>query len=161
MSVGRHSVVKKVARVVVVVTTIMFLMVCVLPSLALAQGLPGVRLVGDHDDAQGGAIQGVVFQDWDENGVRDAQEPTLAEAVVALYDAQGLQVARYTTDLDGGYAFENLPAGDYTLVETEPQGYSSLQGNTVLVELEAGEVAQVDFANVLWLKGLALAVGIW
>jgi hypothetical protein len=160
MSVGRHSVVKKLARVVVVVTTIMFLMACVLPSLALAQGLPGVRPARDRDNAQGGTIQGVVFQDWDENGMRDAQEPTLAEAVVTLYDAQGQEIARYTTDRDGNYGFENLPAGDYTLVETESQGYSSLQGNTVLVELEAGEVAKVDFANVLWLEGLALVVGI-
>jgi hypothetical protein len=144
---------RKFGRVIVAVTTIMFLMACVLPSLALAQGLPGVRPVRDRDNVQKGNIQGVVFQDWDENSVRDAQEPALAEAVVTLYDAQGQEVARYTTELDGTYSFVNLVPGDYTLIETEPRGYASLQENKAFVALKAGDLVQVNFANVLWLKG--------
>ena len=44
---------------------------------------------------------------------------------VTLRDALNAVVGTTTTDANGNYSFFGLPAGNYTVVETQPAGYGS------------------------------------
>ena len=55
--------------------------------------------------------------------VRDDEGTPLAGAVIELLDSDGDAVDSITTTEDGTYLFEDLPAGDYTVIETNPVLY--------------------------------------
>jgi uncharacterized repeat protein (TIGR01451 family) len=69
-----------------------------------------------------------VWDDLDNDGVKDASEPGLPGVVVTLYDVGGTVVATTTTDANGVYAFTRLAPGDYIVGVTPPAGYSSSLG---------------------------------
>jgi serine-aspartate repeat-containing protein C/D/E len=48
---------------------------------------------------------------------------------LVLYDANGNEVARTTTDEHGNYLFEDLRLGNYTVVELQPDGYFDVREN--------------------------------
>ncbi|PJI86372.1 cadherin domain-containing protein [Yoonia maricola] len=60
-------------------------------------------------------LGGRVFMDADGNDVDDT-EMGVADVTVTLLDADGETVATTTTGADGSYLFEDLAAGDYTVV---------------------------------------------
>lgn len=62
---------------------------------------------------QTSVVSGVVFQDLDENGERNIDEPPLAGVSVELRDTSGTVVSTATTDAFGCYEFDNVAAGDY------------------------------------------------
>ncbi|WP_407652571.1 MSCRAMM family protein [Aporhodopirellula aestuarii] len=68
-------------------------------------------------------ISGVVYVDRDNDCVRDSGEEGLAGVLIELIDNTGKVVATTTTDSLGNYSFTNLQAGEYTVRETQPQGY--------------------------------------
>jgi serine-aspartate repeat-containing protein C/D/E len=72
-------------------------------------------------------ISGFVYVDQNNNQRRDSGEAAIAGVRVDLLDASGKQVATTTTAADGFYRFTFLPAGQYTLRQTQPVGY--LQGS--------------------------------
>ena len=104
-----------------------------------------------------GGVEGLVFQDWDQDGERDAEEPTLAGATLILYDAEGEMVARQETVGDGRYAFTALWPGQYTLVEIDPFGYSTLTSNEFDLDIKAGARVEVEFGDVLLLCAAPIA----
>ncbi|GAA4965673.1 MFS transporter [Kineococcus glutinatus] len=67
----------------------------------------------------------------------------VAEASVTLVDTEGTVVARAVTDPDGGYAFENLPAGTYTLTAA---GYAPV-ATTVRVDEDGVAATQVELGT--------------
>ncbi len=70
-----------------------------------------------------GAVEGVVYYDVNNNGVKDAGEAVLAGAVIAL--KQG-NVEKYTavSGADGMYRFATVTPGQYAISEkTPPPGY--------------------------------------
>ncbi|QDU63128.1 Serine-aspartate repeat-containing protein D precursor [Planctomycetes bacterium Pan216] len=70
-------------------------------------GYQGAASVGDY-----------VWFDFDGDGVQDGDEPGLANVVVELVWTQSdgsTFTFETTTDADGGYLFDNLPAGQYTV----------------------------------------------
>ncbi|CRK62069.1 internalin, putative [Alloactinosynnema sp. L-07] len=70
-----------------------------------------------------GSLAGFVYQDLNDNGVKDPGEPGIGGVSVQLTgtDAQGNAVdVTVTTGGDGGYLFEGLVGGTYTLNETQP-----------------------------------------
>lgn len=113
---------------------------------------------GNERDAFGGkgSISGVVYQDWDQDGERDEEEPALAEAEVTLFDLMGNEIARIVTEDDGTYAIEDLRQGGYILVEIAPLGYSLVDdGESDTVEtpllVADGEAVEINFGHVLLL----------
>ena len=63
-------------------------------------------------DAGNNDIGGVVFHDFDADGVHDSNEPGfgLADIVVKAYDSSGAEVGSANVDSDGNYVFSGLAA---------------------------------------------------
>jgi uncharacterized repeat protein (TIGR01451 family) len=73
-----------------------------------------------------GSLAGFVYVDADNDGVMDSGELPLAGVTVSLIgtDRNGLTIQRQAvTGEDGSYAFDDLPAGLYQIVEEQPTGY--------------------------------------
>ncbi len=95
-----------------------------------------ITLTNNQDDeptivkAIPASIAGTVFVDRNDNGVFESGEATLANVLVSLKgtDTFGNTVTRTTNSAsDGSYLFENLPAGTYRLVETQPNAFKDGQ----------------------------------
>ncbi len=54
-----------------------------------------------------------VFQDLNGDGIQDLGEPGIEGVTVTLFDDNDVQIAMTTTDANGAYAFNNIPAGSY------------------------------------------------
>ena len=67
------------------------------------------------------SIAGRVYRDSDKSGSYTDGEETFSGVTVDLLDASGNVVATTTTDRDGKYSFEKLPAGTYR-VKVHPDG---------------------------------------
>ncbi len=61
----------------------------------------------------GSALAGVAWEDTDEDGIQDPNEPLLEGVVVMLLDADGNMIDQTTTNDAGAYVFPDLPPGDY------------------------------------------------
>lgn len=93
-------------------------------------------------------ISGTVFKDPERDGVNGGGEPPLAGVTIELVQ-NGVVIATTTTGPDGTYSFTDLPAGDYTVREIQPDGYGSSTPNEVSVNLTPGQTQSVDFADTV------------
>jgi prepilin-type N-terminal cleavage/methylation domain-containing protein len=101
-------------------------------SVTLTAGQSVVVNFGDKSTAAIGKIKGIVFDDQNKNGIRDGAETGIQGALISL--DTGPQTL---TAADGSYDFV-LPRGNYTVVETDPTGYSSTTPNSRAVTIAAG-----------------------
>ncbi|HIP73693.1 MAG TPA: PKD domain-containing protein [Anaerolineae bacterium] len=70
------------------------------------------------------------YHDLDQNGEQNDKEPFLDEWEFTLYDEQGEAVMTAVTDKKGTAYFEGMPAGNYTVCETLPYGWISIDPGT-------------------------------
>ncbi|MBC7885488.1 MAG: hypothetical protein H7X99_08430, partial [Saprospiraceae bacterium] len=66
-----------------------------------------------------GNIKGRVWQDANNNKIRDASEQSLSGIEVRLYKIDGNIVAATNSGLDGTYSFSDIPFGDYYITVPE------------------------------------------
>ncbi|MBE1877858.1 SdrD B-like domain-containing protein [Myceligenerans pegani] len=85
-----------------------------------------------------GSIGDCVWFDENADGVQDDGEADVEGVTVILYDADGGEVARTTTDAECAYLFEDLPLGDYSV------GFSDLPEGTVFTVQGAGDDPALD-----------------
>lgn len=111
-----------------------------------------------------GRIEGTAFMDADYSGLRDAGEAGLS-IEVALLTASGGVLREAYTRADGGYAFDRLPAGMYSVRFTLPSGYAFTRQrmdapsfNSDVPEAE-GLVAQTDAIYLPMGESLLLDAG--
>lgn len=74
-------------------------------------------------DPMTSSIIGVVFIDNNNNAIQDAGELGIDNVAIALsgVSADGVQISQTTTtDASGTYLFDNLPAGTFTVTQTQP-----------------------------------------
>lgn len=89
----------------------------------LGQGAGELEDEDDHDVAgvdPFGSIGDFVWQDLDDDGVQDPNEPGIEGVNVYLRDCQGVVIAQTTTDANGNYTFNNVLAGEYSLLFEVP-----------------------------------------
>jgi fimbrial isopeptide formation D2 family protein/uncharacterized repeat protein (TIGR01451 family) len=105
----------------------------------------------NYDFGEVGAnISGRVYLDPNRDGVRQAGETTsLGGVTITLFDANGTVVATTVTAGDGTYSFTNLPPGNYTLVQMQPNTHLSTSANVIPVTLTAAGVVNQDFGEDL------------
>jgi uncharacterized repeat protein (TIGR01451 family) len=99
---------------------------------------PGTATTGYLFGELGQSISGHVWLDSNRNGALETAEAGIAAVTVTLRDAANTVVATTTTAANGTYSFANIPAGHYTLDETQPAGYGSSSPDSVAVDLTAG-----------------------
>ena len=98
-------------------------------------------------------IRGTVFNDLNQNGVRDFGETGVAGRVIQLVDPSGTVVAQTTTLDNGSYSFDNLsasfePAVAYQVREVLPAGVSQTTANPPAMTFTRGQTySRMDFGN--------------
>ena len=131
----------------------------VIAGIRITDGDQGV----DYDFGERGTfLAGTVFRDDDRNGTITGTEPGIPGVTLALQDAAGnpvddpnqpgVQDYVVVTGPDGTYRFENIPAGDYKVVETQPAGYAdSPVGPTTLrtATVPLAGLSGQDFGEIL------------
>jgi uncharacterized protein (DUF2141 family) len=96
-----------------------------------------------------GSLSGSVLLDANGNGFLDAGDAGLPGVTVRLFTLLGAFIAQTTTDVNGAYAFTNLPPGSYQLVQVVPAGLFPLTPNVRTVTVIAG----VNQGNINFLDG--------
>jgi uncharacterized repeat protein (TIGR01451 family) len=106
----------------------------------------------------GNTITGQVYKDSNADGLLDPNEAPVPGVLITLKDANGndidsdpttpgVQPTTTTTASDGTYNFPNLPAGNYRVVETQPNGLGSSTPNSVPVDVRTGNPTTVRFGD--------------
>ena len=85
-----------------------------------------------------------VWNDADGNGA-DNGEPGVPGVTVILKDANGVEVARTTTDANGNYRFTGLVPGTYTVDIEVPAGFNAATTSMTVTVGEGEEKLDVDF----------------
>ena len=85
-----------------------------------------------------------VWNDADGNGA-DNGEPGVPNVTVILKDANGMEVARTTTDANGNYRFTGLVPGTYTVDIEVPAGFNAATTSMTVTVGEGEEKLDVDF----------------
>ena len=85
-----------------------------------------------------------VWNDADVNGA-DNGEPGVPGVTVILKDANGVEVARTTTDANGNYRFTGLIPGTYTVDIEVPAGFNAATTSMTVTVGEGEENLDVDF----------------
>ena len=80
----------------------------------------------------------------DPNNPNDPLREPIEGAVIQLFDADGNLIATTTTDANGCYEFTDLPPGDYSIVELQPDGF--LDGTDHVGNVD-GEVRGLNSEN--------------
>ena len=89
-----------------------------------------------------------VWNDKDGNGA-DNGEPGVPGVTVILKDANGVEVARTTTDANGNYRFTGLVPGTYTVDIEVPAGFNAATTSMTVTVGEGEENLDVDFPLTL------------
>ncbi|MEG8947247.1 SdrD B-like domain-containing protein [Rosettibacter firmus] len=109
----------------------------------------GEGLWKDFANQQIGSICGTKFNDLNGNGNKDEGEPGILGWTITL--SGGAVPMTRTTGEDGSYCFNDLPAGTYTLEETQQDAWQQTfpaSPGTQTVILSAGQsVSDIDFGN--------------
>lgn len=92
-------------------------------------------------------ISGTVFNDVDGDLNFDINELGLSGVVIELLDSNLNVYANTTTNSLGQYEFTALPAGSYTLVQTDLAGYISIGSNSINTSIPNSGAAVVNFAD--------------
>ena len=125
-------------------------------DVTLAAGASSI----DNNFAElGAALSGTVWVDTDRDGTIDGAEAgRISGVTIKLYDKNGNLVGTTTTAVDGSYSFTNLPPGDYTIVQEQPNAYGSSTPNTIAVSLTKTGLTDQNFGETLGsLSGMVYA----
>jgi hypothetical protein len=97
-------------------------------------------------------IRGVVFNDRNENGVRDFREGGIGGRTIELIDPTGAVIAQTVTNTDGTYRFVNPTMSfemgvAYTVREVLPRGVTQTTPDPGPITFSRGQIFRVDFGN--------------
>lgn len=79
-------------------------------------------------------ISGVVFDDFDKDGIKNATDSALPGITITL---SGSANASTTTASDGRFSFKNLATGTYTVTVTVPTGYGTTTASSTTVAVNS------------------------
>lgn len=109
-------------------------------SVTIQQGGATCTFTNSRDS---GRIAGTKFNDLNENGYRDADEPGVANVMIALDNGSST-----STDVNGDFSFELLPVGNYTVTEVVPAGWVATTPITLdEVVVTSNHTTTVSFGN--------------
>ncbi len=91
-------------------------------NIQLGSGDQGTRY--DFCEHLPASIKGTVYHDRNDNGVQDDGEEGIGGVLIQLFDNNGNVVQETRTDAQGDYCFEDLIAGTYKIVESQPATFN-------------------------------------
>jgi hypothetical protein len=94
-----------------------------------------------------GRVFGLIFDDLNENGVYNAGEPPVSDALIELLKNGTTLVRSQVTGSDGKYSFADVEPGPYLIRETDPPGYRSTSLNEIFWTISGGTVLEWNFAD--------------
>jgi protocatechuate 3,4-dioxygenase beta subunit len=110
----------------------------------LSDGGTGTANFGDQ---QAGTVSGIVFNDFNANGIQDPGENGIGGVVIELHDDNGFVLQTVITAGNGSYIFVNVAPGSYTVWETDPEGFESTTNNFVPVSINSNSGASAIFGD--------------
>ena len=96
-----------------------------------------------------GIVQGFVWSDEDQDGVRDPDEPGVPGIVIRLTPIDGGDGWETTTDENGAYQFTDVPPGDYEISIVYPGGVYIIGDLNKRVSVGANVTVGMNFALYL------------
>ena len=90
------------------------------------------------------SIMGAVFDDENGNGIKDLNEPGLANWTVNLLKPDNTTIKTTTKD-DGSYAFKDLSLGDYVISEAKQSGWDLIAPASNMIKVSLTENSQYKF----------------
>ncbi len=93
------------------------------------------------------SLSGTVFIDRDNSATLDNGEPGIGGVSLTLRDVNGNVVGMTTTNPDGSYVFNNIDAGQFTITETQPNGYGSSTANVLTVNVPTSGLMGQNFGE--------------
>ncbi len=100
-----------------------------------------------------GTIQGIVWDDENENGLRDSGESTVEDIEVVLLGGAGGVLASTRTDSTGFYAFQNLPAAAYRIRIVLPNDFEATLRDAGMDDSVDSDIDSDGKSSVLSLDG--------
>jgi len=97
-----------------------------------------------------GTISGIVFDDINNNKVQDRWERGIPGVTVELLNADGGVIATAITAGDGSYIFTDVPAGNYTVRESDLPEFVSTTENRVAVSVPNKGSGSANFGDRLF-----------
>jgi uncharacterized repeat protein (TIGR01451 family) len=115
-------------------------------NIVVGSGAAGANY--NFGELKGATLSGYVYNDVNDNGVKEQGENGIGGVTVVLTGTDDLgPVSRSVqTAADGSYSFNNLRPGTYTITETQPAGY--LDGKDS-IGTQGGTSANDQFSNVV------------
>jgi hypothetical protein len=105
-----------------------------------------------------GSISAMKYYDMNANGAHDGGEPGIGSWPISITD--GVTPIDTATEADGTVDVE-VAAGDYTVSEGLPAGWTHVSPDSVDVSVADGETTSVSFGNVCLGDGGAHTLGYW
>ena len=107
------------------------------------------------------AIEGIVYDDADGNGIKDNNEIGLADWTVNLEQPAGTVINTAITDANGKFAFTDLAAGEYTVSEIMQAGWNLIApaDGKIPVVISNGSITDLQFANYMYTNITVTAPG--
>ena len=110
-------------------------------------------------------ICGMKWYDVDVDGVKDPLEVPVKGITIQLYDSAGKLIASKVTGTDGGYCFNHLKLGTYTVKEVLPSGatWIGIPPTSLSVTLDTYCVVSDghNFGNICLGEGNGRTLGFW
>lgn len=96
----------------------------------------------------GSSISGYKFNDLNNNGIKNQNEPALPGWVITL-TGSGISTMTSITDANGSFLFTGIPPGTYTLTETSQTGWiAGLTGSSKTVTVGTNQaINNINFGN--------------
>jgi hypothetical protein len=95
-------------------------------------GIPATPVGGNA------SVSGFVWEDFNNDGFVNFGENVIEGVTVQLLDENGVVIDTTTTDQDGLYAFDQLDAGTYGVMEVQPAGF--VDGLEIVGEIDGSPV---------------------
>ncbi len=95
-----------------------------------------------------GQICALAWFDQNANAVRDG-EPLLINALLTVKDSNGAIMGTRLTNGTEPFCLPNLPPGNYTITENNPNGYTSTTPDVVVVSVTSGGTQNIQFGDTL------------
>jgi len=95
----------------------------------------------------GAKVCGLVFNDVNANGIKDAGEVGIANVVIKLWGTSANLIATTLTDVQGKYEFLNVVDGQYHVQEIDPDGYYSTTPNSKLITISGFDQCGIEFGD--------------